>query len=298
MKKCGERMYLNVFQKGFNYSQDGQGNRLVYHLQGCNMRCKWCANPEGMSGKGVLVTDKDWITDELCPLGAVKDKELNRQICKTCGERLCLTPKYKSKGIYFSCQAVSVDEIFAEIISSRAMFYDGGGVTFTGGEATLQFEALKELLKRLHEGGIHTAIETNGSHPKLGELFPYIDQLIMDIKHWNQEKHLEYTGISLHTVLSNVKNAIAQRKSVDIRTPIIGKMNDSEEDRSHFLQLYKELHGEGVTFELLKYHEFGRNKWEECGLTYEMTADAHVTLAQMKVFRDMIVESGLTYKNS
>ena len=39
---------LYVFRKGFNYSQDGPGNRLVYHLKGCNLRCPWCSNPEGM----------------------------------------------------------------------------------------------------------------------------------------------------------------------------------------------------------------------------------------------------------
>ena len=45
-------MTLKIFQRGFNYSQDGQGNRLVYHLQGCNLLCPWCANPEGMDGNG------------------------------------------------------------------------------------------------------------------------------------------------------------------------------------------------------------------------------------------------------
>ncbi|MBO5908201.1 MAG: radical SAM protein, partial [Clostridia bacterium] len=37
-----------IFQKGFNYSQDGPGNRLVYHLCGCNLKCPWCSNPEGL----------------------------------------------------------------------------------------------------------------------------------------------------------------------------------------------------------------------------------------------------------
>ena len=45
-----------LFQKGLNYSQDGRGNRMVYHLVGCNMRCPWCANPEGIKAGGTILT--------------------------------------------------------------------------------------------------------------------------------------------------------------------------------------------------------------------------------------------------
>ena len=65
-----------------------------------------------------------------------------------------------------------------------------------GGEATLQFDAITLLLNKLKQSGINTAIETNASHPKLENLFPLIDTLIMDFKHYDNEMHKKVTGIS------------------------------------------------------------------------------------------------------
>ncbi len=291
-------MTLKIFQKGFNYSQDGQGNRLVYHLQGCNMSCKWCANPEGMKMEGVICTDKDWLTDGLCPKGAVKEGVLDRRLCNRCRDRECLSPKHRSKGIRLSFEEKTVDEVYEEIIRSSPMFYDGGGVTFTGGEATMQFEPLKELLIRLKEAGIHTALETNGSHPRLPELFPYISQLIMDCKHWNGEKHKKYTGVSIDAVLKNLKAAVRERGQLDVRIPLVGGVNDSEEDMERFAELFETLRGDEVTFEVLKYHEFGKGKWEQCGWAYEMDEKAHVTAEQVRRFRELIKVRGLNVKKS
>lgn len=291
-------MMLKIFQKGFNYSQDGQGNRLVYHLQGCNMKCPWCANPEGMAMDGVIYTDKDWLNDELCPKGAVKEGKLDRSLCAECEDKTCLSIKYKSKGIRLSCEERTIDEVFREILTSSPMFYDGGGVTFTGGEATMQFEALKELLIRLKKAGIHTAIETNGTHPRLPELFPYIDQLIMDCKHWDEKKHKQFTGVPMDSVISNLKKAVAEHGCVDVRIPLIGGVNDSKEDMEKFVELFKTLGGDHVTFEILKYHEFGKNKWEECGWVYQMDEKAHVTVEQIKYFRELLTSCGLNYKRS
>ena len=38
-----------IFSKGWSVDRDGPGQRLVFYLKGCNMRCLWCANPEGIS---------------------------------------------------------------------------------------------------------------------------------------------------------------------------------------------------------------------------------------------------------
>lgn len=57
-------MELRVFQRGFNFSQDGPGNRLVFHLQGCNLRCPWCSNPEGLTMEGGWVATPEALSEE------------------------------------------------------------------------------------------------------------------------------------------------------------------------------------------------------------------------------------------
>ena len=160
-------MELRIFQKGFNYSQDGPGNRLVYHLQGCNLRCPWCANPEGLSVEG--------------------------------GERY------------------PVEALVQEVLRSRAMFFDGGGVTLTGGEVTLQFDALKELLTRLHAEGVSACIETNGCSPRLPELFGLLDTLIMDVKHYDPEIHRAVTGASCAQTFQNIRAALEAGQKLALR---------------------------------------------------------------------------------
>ena len=48
---------MKILHKGFNYSQDGPGNRLVYHLQGCNFACKWCSNADSIPTQNSKAVD-------------------------------------------------------------------------------------------------------------------------------------------------------------------------------------------------------------------------------------------------
>jgi pyruvate formate lyase activating enzyme len=285
---------MKVFQKGFNYSQDGEGNRLVIHMQGCNMRCPWCCNPEGMDPAGTLVTDPEWLLESVCPHGAVKEKTLDRELCSACRDRACVN-LHRTKGLRLSCKDYTTEELTAEVLRNSPMFYDGGGVTFTGGEATLQFEELKTVLKALHEKGIRTAMETNASSPRLNELFPYLSELIADCKLINEKRHKEATGISNREVLKNLRLAAESGVRLHVRVPLIGGVNDSPEDIRDFLKFFKEIGKEKVTFEILKYHEFGKKKWEECGLPYRMTEKARVKPETAADFAEQIRQSGLHY---
>lgn len=288
---------MKIFQKGFNYSQDGDGNRLVYHMQGCNLSCPWCANPEGMRPEGTILSDPEWLLESICPHGAICGTKVDRSICKECEKKECIS-EHNTKGMYFSCEERSVDEIVEEVLNNEMMFYDGGGVTFTGGEVTMQFEELFEVLKKLKANQIHTAIETNGTHVRMEQLFPYIDQLIMDCKLCDPEKHLKYTGGSNAMIIENIRKAAKSHPNLHVRVPLIGSVNTSDKDLEDFIHFFKEIAGDNVTFEVLTYHEFGKKKWEECGWEYSMTKEAYVDPKVAKAFRQKIADAGLHYKRT
>ncbi len=229
---------MKILQKGFNYSQDGPGNRLVYHLQGCNFACKWCSNADSIP--------------------------------------LC-NPKAAD---------YSVNELFDEIMRSRMMFFDGGGVTFTGGEVCVQSDELSQLLKLLKENGIHTAIESNASYFSIRDISQHVDYLIVDFKHYDDEMHQKWVGVSNKSVKENIEFFLADGRRIHIRIPVIGGVNDSPEG---FAEYFSKLNTENAVFEFLAYHEYGKDKWQG---RYEVE-NAFVTAETIKRFTETFEKCGM-----
>lgn len=222
---------LLVMKKGFNFSEDGPGNRLVYHLQGCNLRCLWCANPESFLLEGTEIMSSG-----------------RRQL---------------------SCQSYPIEELYKEALDSKNLFFDNGGVTFSGGEPTLQFVPLKALLQKLTQHKIHTVIETNGTHPALTELDEVINYLILDFKHIDTQKHLNFTGGDNEIILQNITHLLSFDRPLLLRIPLINGFNADQHTITAMAKwLHKRQKNTLVTYEFLPYHEYGRNKWEACGLDY------------------------------
>ncbi|NLX93975.1 MAG: glycyl-radical enzyme activating protein [Clostridiales bacterium] len=282
-------MNVKILFKGFNFSQDGPGNRLVYHLQGCNMHCPWCSNPESIPENGSLMVKGD-LEETHCIFGAIENGSIDRERCKACLEKPCV--RLPSSNLQLSCADTDVEDIVDEVKRCSPMFFDGGGVTFTGGEPTLQFDALKMLLFELKRLGINTAVETNGSRRQLPELFSLIDFLIMDCKHYDSHAHEEATGLGNEIVLRNIAAAAGKRPQLLIRIPLIGGFNSSKKDALNFVKLFKKLHAENCQFELLKYHEYGKDKWDQCGKDYLMK-NAEVSDKGFEEFSQVFKTNGL-----
>lgn len=284
-------MKIRVFQKGFNFSQDGPGNRLVYHLQGCNMHCPWCANPEGLTNRGVLMAKREQLDDSLCPHGAIVDRQFERERCVDCATRDCLHA-HRNQALRWSCSEVEVEDLVAEAKRSASLFFGGGGVTLSGGEPTLQFAAVRKLLTRLRAEGIHTALETNATHSRLAELLPLIDYLIVDYKHPDDKVLRDATGVGTRPVERNLAHILESGRSVLIRIPLIGGFNDASEDLQGFLAYFRTLPSDAARFEFLTFHEFGKGKWEQCGLSYDC-AGSPVAAATVRTFIDSFTANHL-----
>lgn len=235
-------MDIKIVKKGFNYSQDGQGNRLVYHLVGCNMHCPWCANPEAMA-------------------------------------------------LNCDCEIYSVEKLVEQAKSCTPVFFDGGGVTLSGGEPTMQIAAVREFLSLLKQNKIDTAIETNATSPTLSTLFPFLDHVIMDFKHYDEKIHRQFTGVSNKTIKNNISFAAENAHDLLIRTPLINGFNASKDDASGFIEFYKTIRFENAKFELLKYHEYGKVKWEKLGLKYK-TENGLIEDELLEYFENKYRESG------
>ena len=81
-------------------------------------------------------------------------------------------------------------------------FYTDGGITVTGGEPLLQIDFITELFEKAKAKGIHTCIDSSGitfnpDSPevmaKFDKLMPLTNLVMLDIKHIDDEHHLELT---------------------------------------------------------------------------------------------------------
>lgn len=124
----------------------------------------------------------------------------------------CHNPEtFEFKGINYTA-----DELFNKL-NRYKNYIINGGITFSGGEPFLQAEFCTEVMQRLKEENIHTAIETNGSIIDK-KLISTADLIIIDIK--NYDKNITSNSGNF------LKACLKLNKPVQITNVIIKGIND------------------------------------------------------------------------
>jgi pyruvate formate lyase activating enzyme len=253
---------------------DGPGIRVTFFLKGCNLRCAWCHNPEGIAaGVGKLYTASRCIgcgtCVSVCPAealtltadGVVTDQD-KCTLCGKCAE-VCPTKAFEMSGQYMSVGSVM------EIIEKERIFMEqsGGGVTFSGGEPLLQPEFLLEVLTECGRRGIHRTVDTAG-HIKTETLLQIsgeTDLFLFDLKIMDDELHREFTGVSNALILENLRILSGAGAEIIIRIPLIGGINDHETNAMASVRLLQSLPRAVREVHLLPYHAIARVKFQKLG---------------------------------
>lgn len=135
-------------------------------------------------------------------------------------------------------------------------------MTLSGGEALMRPEFALALIQALKARHISVAIETTGCAER--EIFNRVtseaDLLLFDVKHWDEQKQREGTGVSSRMIMENLKHAITSGRNVLPGIPVIPGFNDSIEDARGFAAY---LHAAGAEkVRLLPFHQFGEKKYD------------------------------------
>ena len=131
--------------------------------------------------------------------------------CDWCGAPESISPETETLH-YPERTVVAGKEISPEEILKKALAAQDfiSGVTFGGGEPTLQAAELLRALKLLKEHNIHTALESNGSTPAYPEAAKLVDWLFTDLKTLNKELFARRISSNLERLLYHLYKNDAQ----------------------------------------------------------------------------------------
>lgn len=165
----------------------------------------------------------------------------------------------------------SPEEILQMAISQKAFFGKKGGITFSGGEPTLQAEALIPLFKELKANGIHICLDSNGGiwNEKVEELLGLTDLVLLDIKEFNTDRHRILTGRGNKQTLRTAAWLEEHSHPFWLRYVLVPGYSDFEEDirgLGESLSAYKNIQ----RVEILPYHRLGVHKYEAMGWEYQL----------------------------
>ena len=290
--------YMELTAPIFNiqsYSiHDGPGIRVTVFEKGCPLRCVWCANPESNLAKPQLMTYGSRCTGcgrcvSACPKQAIclveKDGKIrectDRSLCVDCGACVSVCPAGARE---LAGEEKTVRQVLDKVLQDK-LFMDGsgGGMTISGGECLMHPEFTAALLYAAKQEGIHTAVESCSfaSRGVIDQVFQYVDLALLDVKHMDSAKHLEYTGVPNEQILDNIRHVYHDLKvPVSVRVPTIPGYNDSDENISATAEFVSTQLGMDVEIHLLPYHRMGESKNESLGnemnFSIEVPDNAHM----------------------
>ncbi|BCY11776.1 pyruvate formate-lyase-activating protein [Actinoplanes sp. L3-i22] len=167
----------------------------------------------------------------------------------------------------------TADDLIREIARyERFIKVAGGGVTLSGGEPLEQPDFVREVLRRCHERGLHTALDTSGF---LGdraddELLSYTDLVLLDIKAGDPATYREVTGTGRLEPTVRFAERLAKRGvPIWVRFVLVPGLTDAPAEVDAVAAIAASV-PTVERVEVLPFHRLGAAKYTALGLPFPL----------------------------
>jgi pyruvate formate lyase activating enzyme len=201
---------------------DGPGSRTSVFLQGCNIHCAYCHNPETQQ---LCCNCETCVTG--CPtksLSVLNNRVVwDDQKCVSCDHCIKICPHHASPRI----RMLDAQEVFQRVQKNIPFIR---GITVSGGECMLYPDFLGELFIQVKKAGLSALIDTNGTvdfqlYPQLTRL---CDGVMLDVKSWDSQTFCTLTGTGNEVVKENLRYLADQNLLEEIRIVCLDQWVDAE----------------------------------------------------------------------
>lgn len=212
-------------------SVDGPGIRYLIFLQGCDMRCRYCHNPDTWTHGAVANNVTEMTVDEI----------------------LTKAERYRSYWRQNGGITVSGGEPLLQIDFLIELFEEAHkrGITTCLDTCAQPFRREGEFFE------------------KFERLMAVTDTVLLDIKHIESEEHKKLTGHNNENILQCAKYLSDINKPVWIRHVLVSGITDKVEHLKE-LRLFLDTLTNVVKIEILPYHSMAEFKYEQLGIEYTL----------------------------
>lgn len=165
----------------------------------------------------------------------------------------------------------TVDELTRRVLRFKPYWKNGGGVTVSGGEPLLQADFVAEFFERLHQEGVHTALDTSG----VGRLdaaervLKNTDLVLCDIKFLTSEDYRRYCRADMANVEGFLSLTAEKNVPLWIRHVVVPGLTDAPEHMRR-VKAKAQSYPNFEKLEFLPFHKLCMEKYERMGIEFPL----------------------------
>ncbi len=180
-------------------------------------------------------------------------------------------------------QTISTDDLVSKIMRFSDYYGTTGGVTVSGGEPLLQAAFVSELFEKLHQNGIHTALDTSGCilNDTVCRLLDVTDLVLLDSKYATDEDYQAFVGCEKQPVDRFLDMLQSKQIPTWIRRVIIPGLNDDDTSTVQLKSLSLQYPCIQKT-ELLPFRKLCLEKYESLHIPFSLANTPEPTAEQMQ----------------